>query len=114
MVQPAVDLTSDDRLDGVYTGGVDDSVLSTRTFAPSMLANDGVVGSSRNEDEVLPAGLSGRLVTGVFRFDRDIQTPSISTPLSNARTPKGASILFAARASITAGVGSRSLASTVE
>jgi len=79
-----------------------------------MTAKDGVVGSSRNEDEVLPDGLCGRLSTGVFRFERDIQTPSTSTPLSRARTPKGASIVFRACASIMAGVGSRSLSSTVE
>jgi hypothetical protein len=81
-----------------------------------MIANDGVVGSSKNDDEELPGTklemLLGRLGTGVFV--RDIQTPSISIPLSNARIPKGASPVFSICALTIFRVGSRSLPSTVE
>jgi hypothetical protein len=81
-----------------------------------MTAKDGVVGSSRKEDDVLPAAelkrLPGQLGTGVFGCD--IQTPSISTPLSIARTPKGASFLSLICASTMFGDESRSLPSTVE
>ena len=113
IVQLAAEPASDECLDGAYQEGVEDCVLSSFARAPSMIAKEGVVGSSRKEEALL-SKLCGRLFAGVFKLDRDIHTPSISTPLSRARIPNGASSLFVTLASIIAGVGSRSLASTLE
>ena len=114
MVQLAVDPISEERFEGAYHEGAEDCVLSIRGRGPSIIAKDGVVGSSRNDDDVLPTGLCARLGTGVVRLDLEIQTPSISTPLSSARIPKGASVLCPSLASIIAGVGSSSRSSIVE
>ena len=57
IVQLAVDPASEDRLEGAYHEGTEDCVLSIRGLGRSMIAKEGVVGSSRKEDEVLAAGL---------------------------------------------------------